>query len=166
VALPEEPVADVGKVADKVLKDVTDVVKNPSGVAKTPAGGGSDAPTLTSSAGTGNAKTERAASSAPASRSTVARTSSGSAEDSKGARRAAPAGDTQQVVAAGNTIEPGEVKGTQIVAPANDVDEGGGSGLSLTGAQILTWLIAACGLLAAGAAFNLTGRLRLRSVGS
>ena len=166
---PKKPAADVGKAVDKVVKDVTDVAKNPSGVAKSPAGGGSDAPSLIPSAGktpaTGNARTEHAASDASASRSTAAR-SAGAAQGSKDARRAEPAGDTEQVAAAGNTIESGEVKGAQSVAPATDVDESDGSGLSITGAQILTLLIAACGLMAAGIAFNLTGRLRLRAARS
>ena len=163
-----KPVADVEKAVDTAVKDTTDAAKVPSG-ADDPATGGSDAPSLSPSAGsaptTGGARTEPSASGVSATETKVARTSGGSAKVSKGAN-SRPARDTQQVAAAGNTIEPGEVKGTQIVAPATDVDEGGGSGLSLTGAQILTWLIAACGLLAAGAAFNLTGRLRLRSVGS
>jgi hypothetical protein len=167
---PKEPVHDAGKAVDKVVKDVTDVAANPSGIAKTPTGGGSDAPSLAPSTGSGpasgNARTEQAATGASARRTTVARTSSGSAEISKGARRAAPAGDTQQVAAAGNMIESGEVKGAQTVAPATDGDEGGGSSLSLTGVQILTLLIAACGLMAAGIAFNLTGRLRLRAARS
>jgi hypothetical protein len=163
----KKPVADVGKAVDNVVKDVTDAAKVPSGADNST--GGSDAPSLSPSAGnaptTGGARTEHSASGASATETKVARTSGGSAKVSKGANTQ-PAHDTQQVAAAGNTIEPGEVKGSQIVAPATEVDRGGGSGLSLTGVQILTWLIVACGLVAAGAAFNLTGRLRLRAVGS
>jgi hypothetical protein len=164
----KKPVADVGKAVDNVVKDVTDGAKVPSGSDK-PATGGSDAPSLSPSAGnaptTGGARTEHSASGASATETKVGRTSGGPAKVSKGANTQL-AHDTQQVVAAGNTIEPGEVKGSQIVAPATEVDRGGGSGLSLTGVQILTWLIVACGLVAAGAAFNLTGRLRLRAVRS
>jgi hypothetical protein len=164
----KNPVADVGKAADNVVKDVTDAAKVPSG-ADNPATGGSDAPSLSPSAGnapsSGGARTEHSASGASATETKIARTSGGSAKVSKGAN-SQPAHDTQQVAAAGITIKQGEVKGSQIGAPATDVDEGGASGLSLTGAQILTWLIVACGLLAAGAAFNLTGRLRQRAVRS
>ena len=167
-APPKKPVADIGKAVGKVVKDVTDVANNPSGVAKSPAGGGSDAPSLSRSAdkgsGTGSASTKHLASGASASSST--RSSAGSAKGSTGARRAGPAGDTEQVAAAGNTIQSGEVKGAQTVAPATDVDEGVGSNLSLTGVQILAWLIAACGLIAAGTASILTGRLRLRAARS
>ena len=168
-APPKKPVVDVGKAVDKVVKDVTDVAENPSAGANNPAGGGSDS-SLTGSAGngpaTGSASTKHLASGAPASRGTAARSSAGSAKGSTGARRAGPAGDTEQVAAAGNTIQSGEVKGSQTVAPATDVDEGVGSNLSLTGVQILAWLIAACGLIAAGTAFILTGRLRLRAARS
>jgi hypothetical protein len=160
----KKPVEDVGRAVDKVVKDVTDIAKNPSGVAESPAGGGSDAPNLDSSAGTGAAggsKEDGSASGASAPR----RASEGSAKVSKGTK-SRPARDTEQVVAAGNTIEPGEVRGTQIVAPASDADEGEGSGLSITGVQILTWLILACGLLAAGAAFVRGGRMRVRTISS
>jgi hypothetical protein len=169
-ASPKKPVADVGKAVGTVVKDVTDVANNPSGAAKNQAGGGSDEPRLTPSAdsapATGSASTKHQESGASASRSTAARAFAGSAKGSTGARRARPAGDTEQVAAAGNTIQSGEVKGAQTVAPATDVDEGVGSNLSLTGVQILAWLIAACGLIAAGTAFNLTGRLRLRAARS
>jgi hypothetical protein len=163
-----KPVEDIGKAVDKVVKGVTDVAKNPSGVAESPAGGGSDALNPDSSVGgtgaIGGSKADGSASGASATRATAARASGGSAKVSKGNSR--PERDTEQVVAAGNTIEPGEVRGTQIVASASDGDEGEGSGLSITGLEILTWLILACGLLAAGAAFVRGGRMRVRTISS
>jgi len=161
----EDVTKEIGKVVDTVLKGVTDVAKSPP----EPSAGGGDKPSPVppiGSPGSSPSELERSTTGAAETKSEAARTSRGSSRATRGANRARPAGDTEQVAAAGNTIEPAEVKGTKIVAPATDVEESQGSGLSITGAQILTWLILACGLVGAGAAFVLSGRLRARTVSS
>jgi len=159
----EDVTKEVGKVVDTIVKDVTDVAKNPA----TPSGGGGDKPNpvpIGSAPDSGPSDLERTTSGAT--ETEAASSSRGSSRANRSANRAEPARDTEQVAAAGNTIEPAEVKGTQIVAQATEAEENEGSGLSITGAQILTWLILACGLLGAGAAFVLSGRMRLRTVTS
>lgn len=169
----EDVTKEVGKVVDTVVKDVTDVAKNVTDVAKNPpvsSGGGGDKPDPVPSVGSipdsGPSELDRSTTGATATKTEAARTSRGSRKATRGANRAEPVRDTDQVAAAGNTIEPAEVKDTQIVAPATDVEESEGSGLSLSGAQILTWLMLACGLLGAGTAFVVTGRMRARTVSS
>ena len=170
VTNPVKPVEDVtkevGKVVDTVVKNPPDVAKN----SPVPSGGGDDqpnpAPQIGSAPRPGPSGLERSTTGATETKTEASRTSRGSSRATRGANRAPRAGDTEQVAAAGNTIEPAEVKGTQIVAPATDVEEGTGSGLSLTGAQILTWIILACGLLGAGTAFVWSGRMRTRTVSS
>ena len=156
----EDVTKEVGKVVDTIVKDVTDVAKKPT----VPSG---DKPNPQSPIGNlpgaGPSEVERPATGATATKTEATSASRGSRKASGGASRTEPARDTEQVAAAGNTIEPAEVKGTQIVAPATEVEENG-SGLSITGAQILTWLILAFGLLGAGIAFVLSGRMRLRTV--
>ena len=162
----EDVTKEVGKVVDTIVKDVTEVAKN----SPVPSGGGDDnpnpAPQIGSAPRPGPSELERSTTGATKTKTEAARTSRGSSRATRGANRAETAGDTEQVAAAGNTIEPAEVKSSQIVAPATDVEESTGSGLSLTGAQILTWLILACGLFGAGTAFVWCGRMRTRTVSS
>ena len=158
-------VKDVGNAVDKVVKDVTDAGNKAAAPAKNAPGVGVNSGDVSSNnPGIGsdiNRSTNRPAS--RASKTKAARTSKSSGKSSRGANRPEPARDTEQVAAAGNSIEPGEVKGTHITAPATDTE---GSGLSLTGVQILAWLMLAVGLLGAGAALFLSGRIRLRTASS
>jgi uncharacterized protein YoxC len=165
----DKVVKDVGKAVDNVVKDVTDTGNKaaaPGKNAPLPGVNSGDNPNNTPEVGSGlDRSTNRPAS--RASQSKAARTSKSSAKSSRGANRPEPARDTEQVAAAGNSIEPGEVRGTHIIAPATDAaEESQGSGLSLTGVQILTWLILAAGLVGAGAALFLSGRIRLRTASS
>jgi len=155
-------VKDVGKTVDSVVNDVTNKAAAPTKNAPdTSVTGGNP------SDGPGSAQaTNRSASGTSATKTKAARTSRDSGKSSRGANRSEPGRDTEQVAAAGNTIEPGEVKGTHIIAPATDVEDSQGSGLSLTGVQILTWLILACLLMGAGAALFQGGRTRLRTARS
>jgi cobalamin biosynthesis Mg chelatase CobN len=165
-------VKDVNKTVDTVVKDVTNAGNQAAAPAKNAplpgvnsGGNPSNAP---GSAQAPGPSTNRSASRATKTetKAKAARTSKASRNSSKGANRSEPARDTDQVAAAGNAIEPGEVKGTHVTAPATDVEDSQGSGLSLTGVQILTWLILACALMGAGAALFQSGRIRLRSARS
>lgn len=148
-------VKDVGKAVDTVVKDVTNA-GNKTAVPAT------NVPDSDFDSG-GNLN--NATGSAPAPGRSTNRSAPHSLATKTKAARTEPARDTEQVAASGNTIEPGEVKGAHIIAPATDVEDSH-SGLSLTGVQILTWLILACGLMGAGAALFLSGRIRLRPASS
>ena len=160
----DKVVKDVGKAVDNVVKDVTDTgnkATDPVKNAPLPGVNSGDNPN-TPKVGSGvDRSTNRPAS--RASKTKAARTSKASGKSSRGANRPEPARDTEQVAAAGNSIEPGEVQGTHITSPATDAQ---GSGLSLTGVQILAWLVLAAGLVGAGAALFLSGRIRLRTASS
>ena len=161
-------VKDVGKAVDNVVKDVTNAgnkAAEPVKNAPIPGVNSGGNPNNTPEVGSGIDRSRNGPASR-ASKTKTARTSKASGKSSRGANRPEPARDTEQVAAAGNSIEPGEVRGTHIIAPATDAESSQGSGLSLTGVQILTWLILAAGLLGAGAALFLSGRTRLRTASS
>jgi hypothetical protein len=164
----DKVVKDVGKAVDNVVKDVTDTGNKAAAPVKNaplPGVNSDDNPNNTPEVGSGlDRSTNRPASSA--SQTKAASTLKSSGKSSRGANRPEPARDTEQVAAAGNSIEPGEVRGTHIISPASDAEGSEGSGLSLTGVQILLWLILAAGLVGAGAALFLSGRIRLRTASS
>ena len=169
----EQPVEEVTKVVDKVAKDVTETAKNPSGAVGSVGDKPKPAPAPGSAAPPAQSKPSITANGSSATNDKVASASvkSGKASNRsgiapKGADRDKPAGDTEEVATAGHTIEPAQVKGAQIIAPATEAEESEGSGLSRTGVQILTWLILACWLLGAGAAFVKWGRTRVRFASS
>ena len=169
----EQPVEEVTKVVDKVAKDVTETAKNPSGAVGSVGDKPKPAPGPGSAAPPAQSKPSITANGSSATNDKVASASvkSGKASNRsgiapKGADRDKPAGDTEEVATAGHTIEPAQVKGAQIIAPATEAEESEGSGLSRTGVQILTWLILACWLLGAGAAFVKWGRTRVRFASS
>lgn len=162
---------EVEKVIDKVVNDVGEVAKDPAGAAGAVGDKTKPAPALGSAPASaqskpGSSAAGNSASGASATKTKVARTTKQSSK-AKRANRADPARDTEQVAASGHTIEPAEVKGTQIIAPATDDGESEGSGgLSLTGVQILTWLMLACWLVGMGAAIVWRGRTQVRAVSS
>ena len=173
IKVVKNPVGEVTKVVDKVAKDVTETAKNPSGVAGSVGDKPKPAPAPGIAAPPAQSKPSIGVSGSSTTNDKVARASVKSGKASKGSRpgskdanRAKPAGDTDEVTAAGHTIEPAQVKGTQIIAPATEAEESEGSGLSLTGVQILTWLILASWLLGTGAAFAWRGRTRVRVASS
>lgn len=176
----KKPVEDVTKEVekvvdkvDKVVEDVTETAKNPTGAAGSVGDKPKPAPAPGIAAPPAQSKPSIGVSGSSTTNDKVARASVKSGKASKGSRpgskdanRAKPAGDTDEVASAGHTIEPAQVKGTQIIAPATEVDQSEGSGLSLTGVQILTWLILACWLLGAGATFVWRARTRVRAARS
>jgi len=164
----DKAVDEVKKPAKNVTRDVEKVVKSVSGAAKGSAeapGPGVENPKQAprgETVATGNSKLDRSDSATSASRTRVAAGKSTGA--TRGTSRAESARDTEEVAAAGNAIEPAQVKGVHIVAPVTEVEDSQeGSGLSHTGAQLLSWLSLACLLVGAGIALAWGGRARVRA---
>jgi len=157
----KEPVQNATKEVDKVIKSATGAAKDS---AEAP-GPGVENPKQAprgETVATGNSKLDRSDSATSASRTRVAAGKSTGA--TRGTSRAESARDTEEVAAAGNAIEPAQVKGVHIVAPVTEVEDSQeGSGLSHTGAQLLSWLSLACLLVGAGIALAWGGRARVRA---
>ena len=158
-ALPgaEEPADDVTNEvedsADNVVEDSSEVAEESGSTA----GSVADEPTQA-----GTTPSDISAPGSTASRTKLTRSTNQSGTGSKDASGAEPS-DTDKVAAAGNNIESAPENDEQLVAPEADADESEGSVLSSTGAQILTWLVLACLLIAIGAALVRRGRTGSRA---